>query len=143
MTASRDRGSGSSHTFGLLVSRFAWDTEMGSDACGRSHRRAEAAGFRDIWVMDHFRQIRGVGRPWEDIPEAYTALAHMAAVTSSIRLGALVTGITHRHPIVLGKMVATLDVLSGWPGPLRARDRLGRGGAPVVRDRLPAGGDPL
>jgi F420-dependent oxidoreductase-like protein len=101
-----------SHTFGLLVSRFAWDTEMGPTMRSIASR-AEEAGFRDIWVMDHFRQIRGVGRPWEDIPEAYTALAHMAAVTSSIRLGALVTGITHRHPILLGKMVATLDVLSG------------------------------
>lgn len=100
------------HTFGLLVSRFAWDMEMGPTLRSIASR-AEEAGFRDIWVMDHFRQIRGVGQPWEDIPEAYAALAHMAAVTSRIRLGALVTGITHRHPILLGKMVATLDVLSG------------------------------
>lgn len=100
------------HSFGLLVSKFAWDTDMGPTLRSIA-ARAETAGFRDIWVMDHFRQIRGVGRPWEDIPEAYAALAHMAAVTSRIRLGALVTGITHRHPIVLGKMVATLDVLSG------------------------------
>jgi alkanesulfonate monooxygenase SsuD/methylene tetrahydromethanopterin reductase-like flavin-dependent oxidoreductase (luciferase family) len=63
--------------------------------------------------MDHFRQIPGVGREWEDIPEAYTALSYIAGQTTTIRLGALVTGITHRHPIVLGKMVATLDVLSG------------------------------
>jgi alkanesulfonate monooxygenase SsuD/methylene tetrahydromethanopterin reductase-like flavin-dependent oxidoreductase (luciferase family) len=63
--------------------------------------------------MDHFRQIRQVGRPWEDIPEAYTALSYLAGVTSSIRLGALVTGITHRNPVLLGKMLATLDVLSG------------------------------
>ena len=63
--------------------------------------------------MDHFRQIPQVGRPWEDIPEAYTTLAFLAGVTKQIRLGALVTGIGHRHPVVLGKMVATLDVLSG------------------------------
>jgi alkanesulfonate monooxygenase SsuD/methylene tetrahydromethanopterin reductase-like flavin-dependent oxidoreductase (luciferase family) len=37
----------------------------------------------------------------------------MAGVTTTIRLGALVTGITYRSPIVVGKMIATLDVLSG------------------------------
>jgi F420-dependent oxidoreductase-like protein len=76
-------------------------------------RRAEAAGFRDLWVMDHFRQIPVVGRAWEDIPEAYTALSYVAASTSTIRLGAMVTAVTHRHPVVLGKMLASLDVLSG------------------------------
>lgn len=99
------------HTFGLIVSSFDWDADMGPTLASIA-RRAEAAGFRDIWVMDHFRQIRGVGRPWEDLPEAYTALGFMAGATDSIRLGALVTGITHRPPIVLGKMIATLDVLS-------------------------------
>lgn len=101
------------HSFGLLVSRFDWD---GADLAGTLAsvaRRAELAGFRDLWVMDHFRQIRGVGRPWEDIPEAYTTLSYLAGVTDRIRLGALVTGITHRHPVVLGKMIASLDVLSG------------------------------
>lgn len=102
----------SAHTFGLIVSRFDWDGDLGPTLASIA-RRAEEAGFRDIWVMDHFRQIRGVGRPWEDIPEAYAALGFMAGVTSTIRLGALVTGITHRHPVVLGSTIASLDVLSG------------------------------
>ena len=76
-------------------------------------RRAEEAGFRDLWLMDHFRQIPQVGRAWEDIPEAYTTLGYLAGVTTRIRLGALVTGITYRNPALLGKMIATLDVLSG------------------------------
>ena len=109
-----DHGSAlsNSHTFGLMVSSFLWDGEMGATLADIA-RRAETAGFRDLWVMDHFRQIRGVGRPWEDIPESYTALAFVAGVTERIRLGAMVTGITHRHPVVLGKIVASLDVLSG------------------------------
>lgn len=111
-----DAGSGehprSGHTFGLIVSRFDWDTEIGPTLASIA-QRAETAGFRDIWVMDHFRQIRGVGRPWEDIPESYASLGFIAGVTNSIRLGAMVTGITHRHPVILGKMVASLDVLSG------------------------------
>jgi F420-dependent oxidoreductase-like protein len=76
-------------------------------------QRAETAGFRDLWVMDHFRQIPRVGRDWEDIPEAYDTLSYLAGVTRTIRLGALVTAIGHRHPVVLGRMVATLDVMSG------------------------------
>lgn len=103
----------SGHTFGLLVSRFDWATRDLGDQLLKIAWRAEDAGFTDLWLMDHFRQIRSVGRPWEDIPEAYTALSHIAGATSRIGLGALVTGITHRHPVVLGKMIATLDVLSG------------------------------
>lgn len=100
------------HTFGLIVSRFDWDSELGPTLADIA-RRAEASGFRDIWVMDHFRQIRGVGRPWEDIPEAYSALGFIGGVTSHLRLGAMVTGITHRPPVVLGKTIASLDVLTG------------------------------
>ena len=100
------------HTFGLLLSRFDWATpDLGEQIVGLA-KRAEDAGFIDIWVMDHFRQIHQVGRPWEDIPEAYTTLSYIAGATSGIRLGALVSGVTHRHPVVLGKMLATLDVLS-------------------------------
>ena len=101
------------HTFGLLLSRFDWPQGNLGDQIASVAQRAETAGFRDIWLMDHFRQIRQVGRPWENLPEVYTTLSYIAGVTDRIRLGALVTGITHRNPVLLGKMVATLDVLSG------------------------------
>ncbi|HEX6220022.1 MAG TPA: TIGR03560 family F420-dependent LLM class oxidoreductase [Acidimicrobiia bacterium] len=107
-----ERASPPRHTFGLTVSRFDWGAELGPTLASIA-KRAEEAGFRDIWVMDHFRQIRGVGRPWEDIPEAHTALGFIAGATSTIRLGALVSAVTHRNPVLLGKMTATLDVLSG------------------------------
>jgi F420-dependent oxidoreductase-like protein len=45
--------------------------------------------------------------------EGYTALGFLAAHTSSVRLGLLVTGVTYRHPGLLAKIVSTLDVLSG------------------------------
>jgi alkanesulfonate monooxygenase SsuD/methylene tetrahydromethanopterin reductase-like flavin-dependent oxidoreductase (luciferase family) len=48
--------------------------------------------------------------------EGYTTLGHLAAHTSTIRLGLLVTGVTYRHPGLLAKIVATLDVLSGGGG---------------------------
>ena len=75
--------------------------------------QAESAGFDAIYVMDHFRQIPQVGRAWEDFPESYTTLAYLAACTERVRLGTLVTGVTYRNVAHLGKIVATLDVLSG------------------------------
>ncbi len=101
------------HTFGLIVSRFDWGDAPIDETLRSIAVRAEAAGFRDVWLMDHFRQIRSVGRPWEDILEPYAALSYLAGVTTSIRLGCLVTPVTHRHPAVLGQMIAAIDVLSG------------------------------
>ncbi|GAA1585260.1 MULTISPECIES: LLM class flavin-dependent oxidoreductase [Kribbella] len=75
--------------------------------------RAEAAGFDSIYVMDHFRQIPQVGRAWEDFLESWTTLAYLAASTTRVRLGTLVSGITYRNVAHLGKIAATLDVLSG------------------------------
>ncbi len=74
---------------------------------------AEAAGFDAIYVMDHFRQIPQLGRAWEDFPESFTTLAWLAACTEHVRLGTLVTAVTHRNVGHLAKIVATLDVLSG------------------------------
>ena len=74
---------------------------------------AEDAGFTSIWVMDHFRQIPMFGPAWHDMLESYTALAFLAGVTERARLGALVTSVTYRNVAHLGKIVATLDVLSG------------------------------
>ena len=91
--------------FGLHVSRF-------SDDLAAVARVAEEAGFTRLSVMDHFVQIPGVGREWEDMLESYTTLGFLAGVTSTIRLGTLVTGITYRNLAHLGKIVATLDVLS-------------------------------
>jgi F420-dependent oxidoreductase-like protein len=69
--------------------------------------------------MDHFFQIPFFGPPEHEMLEAYTALAFAAARTERIGLGAMVTGVTPRHPGVLVKTVTTLDVLSGgraWLG---------------------------
>ncbi|MGZ4633398.1 MAG: TIGR03560 family F420-dependent LLM class oxidoreductase, partial [Actinomycetes bacterium] len=95
--------------FGLHLGAFAG----GRDWLREVATGAEAAGFDAIYVMDHFRQIPQVGRPWDDFLESYTTLAFLAACTERVRLGALVTGITYRNVAHLGKIVATLDVLSG------------------------------
>jgi len=74
---------------------------------------AEAVGFDAVYVMDHFRQIPQIGRAWDDFLESYSTLAYLAACTQRVQLGTLVTGITYRNVAHLGKIVATLDVLSG------------------------------
>jgi F420-dependent oxidoreductase-like protein len=74
--------------------------------------KAENSGFDSFWVMDHFHQISGVGKQEDPMLEGWTAISVLAGITSKIRLGILVTGVTYRHPSVLAKMGATLDVLS-------------------------------
>ena len=101
--------------FGLQVATFTPD---GGAPALRGWLRdlaagAEEAGFDAVYVMDHFRQIPQVGRAWDDFLESYTTLAFLAACTERVRLGALVTGITYRNVAHLGKIVASLDVLSG------------------------------
>ena len=101
--------------FGLQVPVFAWPD--GSPGLRTGLRTlaadAEAAGFSSIWVMDHFRQLPMFGPAWSDMLESYTTLAYLAGITETVRLGTLVTDITARNVGHLGKIVATLDVLSG------------------------------
>lgn len=66
-------------------------------------RDAEARGFSTITVPDHFR-------PGDLAP--LVAMAVMAEATSSIEVGSNVFGNDYRHPVVLAKELATLDLLS-------------------------------
>jgi probable F420-dependent oxidoreductase len=78
--------------------------------------RAEAAGFAELWVSDHF---------WSDLTryggpagrrgslECWTTLAALATRTRAVRLGSLVLAAGFRPPGLLAKMAATLDQVSG------------------------------
>src|SRR3954470_23136981 len=75
---------------------------------------AEESGATWLSFMDHYFQIEPTGLPAEsNMLEGYTTLGYLAAHTSEIDLGLLVTGVTYRHPGLLAKIVTTLDVLSG------------------------------
>jgi F420-dependent oxidoreductase-like protein len=84
---------------------------------------AEESGFDSVFVMDHFYQLPLLGPPTLNMMESYTLLAALAARTTRVQLGALVTGVTYRNPAVLAKEVTTLDVIS------RGRAILGIGAA--------------
>ena len=73
---------------------------------------AEEKGFDSFWVMDHFHQLQMIGAPGEPMLEGWTTISALAGVTTKIKLGTLVTGIIYRHPSILAKMGATLDVIS-------------------------------
>jgi len=76
-------------------------------------KAAEAAGFDRVFVMDHFYQLPGIGAPEEPMFECYSVLSALAQHTEKVRLSALVTGNTYRHPTLLAKTVTALDHISG------------------------------
>jgi F420-dependent oxidoreductase-like protein len=76
-------------------------------------RAAEAAALDNLSVMDHYFEMEWLGSAELPMLEGYTTLGFLAANTGSVDLQLLVTGVTYRHPGLLGKIVATLDVLSG------------------------------
>jgi len=71
---------------------------------------AEGLGFDSAWVFDHFMPI--VGDIEGPCLESMTLLSALAVQTSHLRVGTLVLGNPYRHPAVLAKMAATLDIIS-------------------------------
>jgi F420-dependent oxidoreductase-like protein len=103
--------------FGLQHPNFNFDYDGRDasqiiDSLKKLATKAENLGFDSFWVMDHFHQISVVGKQDEPMLEGWTTLSVLAGITSKIKLGTLVTGVIYRHPSVLAKMAATLDVLS-------------------------------
>lgn len=94
---------------------------------------AEDVDFVGAWVFDHFKAL--YGPPGGPCLEAWTLLAGLAAHTSRIRLGPLVTGVTYRHPSLLAAEVVTVDHISG------GRVELGMGAAWFAREHEELGFD--
>ena len=89
--------------FGLDTAqqRVPWDEVV------RRVQFAEEMGFDGAWGFDHFQPMYGDG-PGEAF-EGMTTLAALAGVTSRIRLGLLVAGVTYRHPSVFAAQALTID----------------------------------
>jgi alkanesulfonate monooxygenase SsuD/methylene tetrahydromethanopterin reductase-like flavin-dependent oxidoreductase (luciferase family) len=92
--------------FGLDVAqqRMPWDELV----C--RVQRAEELGFDGVWGFDHFQPMYGEGAG--ETFEGMTTLAALAGVTTRIRLGLLVTGVTYRHPSVFAAQALTNDHVS-------------------------------
>jgi F420-dependent oxidoreductase-like protein len=100
---------------GLQIPSFTWPDAPASigPTLARIVETADDAGFDSLWVMDHFFQIRGVGKPEEPMLEGWTALGYMAAHTKKAMLGLMVGGVHYRQAALWAKAATTLDVLSG------------------------------
>ncbi len=67
--------------------------------------------YESGWTFDHFVPI--FSDPAGPCLEGWTTLTALAQATNRLRLGTLVTAVPYRHPAVLAKMAAALDVISG------------------------------
>src|SRR4051794_31854064 len=74
-------------------------------------QHAEATGWDGVWIADHFMpNAADVSGP---VHEAWALIAGLAAAVPRVRIGALVSGNTYRHPAVLAKTAVTADHVSG------------------------------
>lgn len=68
-------------------------------------------GYEALFRSDHYLSV--AGHADRGSLDAWTTLAALAAVTSRVRLGTLVSPATFRHPSVLAKSAVTVDQVSG------------------------------
>ena len=71
----------------------------------------EALGFESLWRSDHFMSL--YDPPSRETLEAFISFTMAAELTDHIRFGPLVTSVTFRHPALVARMAAQIDVLSG------------------------------
>jgi alkanesulfonate monooxygenase SsuD/methylene tetrahydromethanopterin reductase-like flavin-dependent oxidoreductase (luciferase family) len=116
---------------GVILPMFSGDPARVLEAA----RAAESLGFDGVFAFDHF--FPPGGAPDRPALEAFTTLAAVAAATSRVELGTLVTRAVLRPPGLVAKMMSTIDQISG------GRAVLGIGtGDPIDRPEHEAFGFP-
>jgi F420-dependent oxidoreductase-like protein len=83
----------------------SWEQWLGLAAACEQH------GLEGMFRSDHYQSV--MGRRERGSLDAWATLAALAARTSRVRLGTLVSPVTFRHPSVLAKNVVTVDHVSG------------------------------
>ena len=94
--------------------RFAIFSSMGNTTwndVATLWRHSEETGWDAACVTDHF--MPNTPDRVGDMLEAWTTLTALAALTKRMRVGTIVSGNTYRHPAVLAKMAANIDIISG------------------------------
>jgi probable F420-dependent oxidoreductase len=105
--------------FGLSLPHYGFSLPSGEtsfSAVAEWAKRAEDLGFDSVWVSDHFfYSFARYGADPAPIPslEPLTTLAGIAAVTDRVRIGTLVLCAPFRHPALLARAAASIDLLSG------------------------------
>jgi alkanesulfonate monooxygenase SsuD/methylene tetrahydromethanopterin reductase-like flavin-dependent oxidoreductase (luciferase family) len=97
--------------FGIALSNFGKYAQK--ESILDIAKSAEDLGFDSLWVSDHIvipESHKGFG---DVFYEPIATLSFVAASTGVIQLGTSVIILPYRNPIVLAKMISTLDVLSG------------------------------
>ncbi len=72
----------------------------------------ETLGFDAFYAADHLMAVAGFDED-AGLLDAVSLLLALAPVTTTLRLGAMVSPITIRHPVVLARALQTLDLISG------------------------------
>lgn len=93
-----------------------WGGPISFERVAEVARDAERLGFDAVWVSDHFfasLERYGADATRYGTLEPLTTLAALAPVTERVRLGTLVLSAGFRHPAVVGKAAAAIDLLSG------------------------------
>jgi len=100
--------------FGIRNTSFVYPNGTGNiwEDTKAHIQRAEQDSFDSFWVMDHFYQLPVHGSVEEPFLDAWTVLPALAAVTSRIRIGAMVSPVGYRNPALLARMGASLDHIS-------------------------------
>jgi F420-dependent oxidoreductase-like protein len=77
-------------------------------------RHCEVQGWHGVYLADHFMPDDpdglSTGGPYL---ECLATMAALASATTRLRIGSLVLGNRYRHPAVVAKTAATIDVISG------------------------------
>ena len=115
--------------FGTFLLMQSPSAKPAQDIYARGIEQAQAAeelGFRNVWIAEHHFSTYGyVGRPVQ-------LATHIAAKTSSIRVGTAVIVVPLHHPLVMAEEIAMLDLLADG----RVDIGLGRGYQPYEFERL-------
>jgi alkanesulfonate monooxygenase SsuD/methylene tetrahydromethanopterin reductase-like flavin-dependent oxidoreductase (luciferase family) len=95
---------------GVLAGLYLPQIRMDFATIETRARAAEEAGFHSVWFIDH---LAPPARRGLDLLEAWTTATAVAARTERLHVGHLTLCSEFRHPVLLAKMAASLDAVSG------------------------------
>jgi probable F420-dependent oxidoreductase len=105
--------------FGIRIPLYGkYPTENPFELLQNLVQLADRGDVDSIWAVDHFDMpdesiLAAGGTPGQNAPlEAWTTLTAVAAWTKNVELGTEVTPMIRRHPSILAKVTATIDVLA-------------------------------